>query len=175
MTEQDLPASSYTSLPVFSDMGSSIFGCCLSDSLSRACEGNRSLKLDFTLLRDWKPGTSWFSAESPGIQGNESLMPGTQLSPFVSLSMQCSRNCSGGFQIREIQCADSRDHRSLRPVHCQFLAGIRPPVSMSCNMEPCEEWKVEPWSQVWSPDTLATQPGKCESLYYLVSLKGLAL
>uniref|UniRef100_A0A452UCS2 ADAM metallopeptidase with thrombospondin type 1 motif 12 n=1 Tax=Ursus maritimus TaxID=29073 RepID=A0A452UCS2_URSMA len=60
---------------------------------------------------------------------------------------KCSRNCSGGFQIREIQCADSRDHRSLRPVHCQFLAGIRPPVSMSCNMEPCEEWKVEPWSQ----------------------------
>ncbi|GAB5567343.1 A disintegrin and metalloproteinase with thrombospondin motifs 12 isoform X1 [Prionailurus iriomotensis] len=62
---------------------------------------------------------------------------------------KCSRNCSGGFQIREIQCVDSRDHRSLRPFHCQFLAGIPPPLSMSCNMEPCEEWQVEPWSQ-WS-------------------------
>uniref|UniRef100_A0A8C9BWC3 ADAM metallopeptidase with thrombospondin type 1 motif 12 n=1 Tax=Phocoena sinus TaxID=42100 RepID=A0A8C9BWC3_PHOSS len=60
---------------------------------------------------------------------------------------KCSRNCSGGFQIREIQCVDSRDHRSLRPFHCQFLAGPPPPLSMSCNLEPCEEWQVEPWSQ----------------------------
>ncbi|EPY73149.1 A disintegrin and metalloproteinase with thrombospondin motifs 12 [Camelus ferus] len=60
---------------------------------------------------------------------------------------KCSRNCSGGFQIREIQCVDSRDHRSLRPFHCQFLAGIPPPLSMSCNPEPCGEWQVEPWSQ----------------------------
>ncbi|XP_021551713.2 A disintegrin and metalloproteinase with thrombospondin motifs 12 isoform X2 [Neomonachus schauinslandi] len=65
----------------------------------------------------------------------------------VGVWSKCSRNCSGGFQIREIQCVDSRDHRSLRPFHCQFLAGIRPPLSMSCNMEPCEEWHVEPWSQ----------------------------
>uniref|UniRef100_A0A8C6RNG9 ADAM metallopeptidase with thrombospondin type 1 motif 12 n=1 Tax=Nannospalax galili TaxID=1026970 RepID=A0A8C6RNG9_NANGA len=61
---------------------------------------------------------------------------------------KCSRNCSGGFKIREIQCVDSRDqHRSLRPFHCQFLAGIPPPLSMTCNLEPCEEWQVEPWSQ----------------------------
>ncbi|XP_008590290.1 PREDICTED: A disintegrin and metalloproteinase with thrombospondin motifs 12-like [Galeopterus variegatus] len=60
---------------------------------------------------------------------------------------KCSRNCSGGFKIREIQCMDSQDHRGLRPFHCQFLAGIPPPLSMSCNPEPCEEWQVEPWSQ----------------------------
>uniref|UniRef100_A0A8C5LEA2 ADAM metallopeptidase with thrombospondin type 1 motif 12 n=1 Tax=Jaculus jaculus TaxID=51337 RepID=A0A8C5LEA2_JACJA len=61
---------------------------------------------------------------------------------------ECSRNCSGGFKIREIQCVDSRDHhRSLRPHHCQFLAGIPPPLSLSCNPEPCQEWQVEPWSQ----------------------------
>ncbi|KAM5264414.1 A disintegrin and metalloproteinase with thrombospondin motifs 12 [Ctenodactylus gundi] len=61
---------------------------------------------------------------------------------------KCSRNCSGGFKIREIQCVDSWDHhRSLRPFHCQFLAGIPPPLSMSCNLEPCEEWQVQPWSQ----------------------------
>ncbi|XP_077922629.1 A disintegrin and metalloproteinase with thrombospondin motifs 12 [Halichoerus grypus] len=65
----------------------------------------------------------------------------------VGVWSKCSRNCSGGFQIREIQCVDSRDQRSLRPFHCQFLAGIRPPLSMSCNMEPCEEWHVGPWSQ----------------------------
>ncbi|XP_006106852.2 A disintegrin and metalloproteinase with thrombospondin motifs 12-like [Myotis lucifugus] len=59
---------------------------------------------------------------------------------------KCSRNCSGGFRIRETQCVD-REHRSLRPFHCQFLAGIPPPRSMSCNTEPCEEWQVEPWSQ----------------------------
>ncbi|XP_033035202.1 A disintegrin and metalloproteinase with thrombospondin motifs 12 [Trachypithecus francoisi] len=60
---------------------------------------------------------------------------------------KCSRNCSGGFKIREIQCVDSRDHRNLRPFHCQFLAGIPPPLSMSCNPEPCGVWQVEPWSQ----------------------------
>uniref|UniRef100_A0A8C8Z8Y0 ADAM metallopeptidase with thrombospondin type 1 motif 12 n=1 Tax=Prolemur simus TaxID=1328070 RepID=A0A8C8Z8Y0_PROSS len=60
---------------------------------------------------------------------------------------KCSRNCSGGFKIREIQCVDSRDRRSLRPFHCQFLAGIPPPMSMSCNPVPCAEWQVEPWSQ----------------------------
>lgn len=61
---------------------------------------------------------------------------------------KCSRNCSGGFKIREVQCMDGVDHhRSLRPFHCQFLAGVPPPLSMSCNLEPCEEWKVEPWSQ----------------------------
>ncbi|XP_029797138.1 A disintegrin and metalloproteinase with thrombospondin motifs 12 [Suricata suricatta] len=60
---------------------------------------------------------------------------------------KCSRNCSGGFQIREIQCVDSRDHQSLRPFHCRFLAGIPPPRSAGCNLEPCEEWQVAPWSQ----------------------------
>ncbi|XP_040833590.1 A disintegrin and metalloproteinase with thrombospondin motifs 12 [Ochotona curzoniae] len=60
---------------------------------------------------------------------------------------KCSRNCSGGFKIREIQCMDNWDQRSLRPFHCQFLAGIPPPLSMSCNTEPCEDWQMEPWSQ----------------------------
>ncbi|KAM9694241.1 A disintegrin and metalloproteinase with thrombospondin motifs 12 [Trichechus inunguis] len=60
---------------------------------------------------------------------------------------KCSRNCSGGFKIREIQCVDSRDHQSLRPFHCQFLAGIPPRRSISCNTEPCEEWHVDPWRQ----------------------------
>ncbi|XP_004678465.1 PREDICTED: A disintegrin and metalloproteinase with thrombospondin motifs 12 [Condylura cristata] len=60
---------------------------------------------------------------------------------------KCSRNCSGGFQIREIQCVDSKDRRGLRPFHCQFLAGAPPPLSKSCNPEPCEEWQVSPWSQ----------------------------
>ncbi|KAL0628600.1 A disintegrin and metalloproteinase with thrombospondin motifs 12 [Plecturocebus cupreus] len=73
----------------------------------------------------------------------------------------CSRNCSGGFKIREIQCVDSRDHRNLRPFHCQFLAGIPPPLSMSCNLEPCEEWQVEPWSQAkagGSPEVRSSRP-----------------
>ncbi|XP_004605659.2 A disintegrin and metalloproteinase with thrombospondin motifs 12 isoform X1 [Sorex araneus] len=60
---------------------------------------------------------------------------------------KCSRNCSGGFRLREIQCVDDRDQRSLRPFHCQFLAGLPPPLSVVCNAEPCTEWQVEPWSQ----------------------------
>lgn len=168
---QNWEPSSHTSTPVFSDIGRPIFGCSLSDTLSRNREGNSSLELDLTLLHDWKPGISWFSANPCGIQGIESLTPGTQISPFVSLSNQCSRNCSGGFQIREIQCVDSRDHQSLRPFHCQFLAGIPPPLSRSCNVEPCEEWQVEPWSQVWPPDTSSSQLGRCKLMCYLVSLE----
>ncbi|XP_058163614.1 A disintegrin and metalloproteinase with thrombospondin motifs 12 [Dasypus novemcinctus] len=60
---------------------------------------------------------------------------------------KCSRNCSGGFKIREIQCVDGREQRSLRPFHCHFLAGFPPPLSASCNPEPCEAWQAEPWSQ----------------------------
>ncbi|KAM8814401.1 A disintegrin and metalloproteinase with thrombospondin motifs 12 [Rhynchonycteris naso] len=60
---------------------------------------------------------------------------------------KCSRNCSGGFRVRETQCMDSREHRSLRPFHCQFLAGAPPPLSMRCNEEPCGQWWAEPWSQ----------------------------
>lgn len=90
--------------------------------------------------------------QEPGtctVMGYRALMPRTQVLSLLLFSVQCSRNCSGGFKIREIQCMDSLDHhRSLRPFHCQFLAGLPPPLSMSCNLKPCEDWHVEPWSQV---------------------------
>lgn len=100
--------------------------------------------------RNWELEAASFVilCEPPGYLGMDSLMPRTQVSPFLLLSLQCSRNCSGGFQIREIQCVDIRDHRSLRPFHCRFLAGLPPPLTSSCNVEPCEEWQVEPWSEV---------------------------
>lgn len=157
VTEQDLPFSSYKSLPVFSEMGGPMFGSRLGDFLSRACEGSRSLELDLPLLHAWKPGTSWFSAEAPWNSGEWKTDTRDSRNPLVS-SVQCSRNCSGGFQIREIQCVDSLDRRSLRPFHCQFLAGIRPPLSVSCNVEPCEEWQVEPWNQVRPPHTSSPAP-----------------
>ena len=90
---------------------------------------------------------------TPTVMEYEVVMPRIQLLPLLLFSIQCSRNCSGGFKIREVQCMDSLDHhRSLRPFHCQFLAGAPPPLSMSCNLEPCGEWQVEPWSQVWHPE-----------------------
>ncbi|KAM7148051.1 A disintegrin and metalloproteinase with thrombospondin motifs 12 isoform 1-T1 [Molossus nigricans] len=64
---------------------------------------------------------------------------------------KCSRDCSGGVQTRQVQCVDRRDHRGLRPFHCQGLAGRPPPPSASCNVEACEEWQVEPWSQCSRP------------------------
>lgn len=47
--------------------------------------------------RSWeqKLGTLWSFVETPGYLGMDSLMPRTQVSPFLSLSIQCSRNCSG--------------------------------------------------------------------------------
>ncbi|XP_074064523.1 A disintegrin and metalloproteinase with thrombospondin motifs 12 isoform X2 [Macrotis lagotis] len=59
---------------------------------------------------------------------------------------QCSRNCGGGIKVREARCVNSHDHRNLRPFHCQLLED-KPQLSTTCNMEPCLEWKTEPWSQ----------------------------
>lgn len=156
---------------MFSDSGSLVFWRCLSDFLSRACEGKEFTSTGTNPSSRLEAWDFMVLCETSGNQRIEGLTPGTQVSLFLLLSIQCSRNCSGGFQIREIQCVDSRDHRSLRPFHCQFLAGIPPPLSMSCNTEPCEEWQVEPWSQVWPLDTPSTQPGKRESLCYHVSLE----
>ncbi|XP_027724545.1 A disintegrin and metalloproteinase with thrombospondin motifs 12 [Vombatus ursinus] len=59
---------------------------------------------------------------------------------------KCSRNCGGGIKVREARCVNSRDHRNLRPFHCQLLED-KPQLSTACNTEPCLEWKTEPWSQ----------------------------
>ncbi|KAM9096306.1 A disintegrin and metalloproteinase with thrombospondin motifs 12 [Sarcophilus harrisii] len=59
---------------------------------------------------------------------------------------KCSRDCGGGIKAREVRCVNSHDHRNLRPFHCQLLEN-KPQLSTTCNMEPCQEWKTEPWSQ----------------------------
>uniref|UniRef100_A0A5F8GHP3 ADAM metallopeptidase with thrombospondin type 1 motif 12 n=1 Tax=Monodelphis domestica TaxID=13616 RepID=A0A5F8GHP3_MONDO len=59
---------------------------------------------------------------------------------------KCSQNCGGGIKVREARCVNSHDHRNLRPFHCQLLED-KPQLSTTCNMEPCLEWKTEPWSQ----------------------------
>lgn len=63
------------------------------------------------------------------------------------LCVQCSVNCSGGFKTRDVHCIDVREKRLLRPFHCQLL-GYKSQFSISCNTEPCLQWRVEPWSEV---------------------------
>ncbi|XP_067401591.1 A disintegrin and metalloproteinase with thrombospondin motifs 12 [Emydura macquarii macquarii] len=58
---------------------------------------------------------------------------------------KCSTNCGGGFKTRDVHCID-RDKRVLRPFHCQLLKH-KPQLSISCNTEPCLEWRVEPWNE----------------------------
>ncbi|KFQ51604.1 A disintegrin and metalloproteinase with thrombospondin motifs 12, partial [Nestor notabilis] len=59
---------------------------------------------------------------------------------------KCSANCSGGFKTRDVHCIDVREKRLLRPFHCQLL-GYKPQLNISCNMEPCLQWHVEPWHE----------------------------
>ncbi|XP_074851795.1 A disintegrin and metalloproteinase with thrombospondin motifs 12 [Carettochelys insculpta] len=59
---------------------------------------------------------------------------------------RCSTNCGGGFKTRDVYCTDVRDKRNLRPFHCQLLEH-KPQLNISCNTEPCLEWRVEPWNE----------------------------
>ena len=125
VTELDLLPGSYTSHLHFLTQGAPPWGAARVTLLSSVCKERQVTNLS----RSWEleAGNFVILCETPGYLGMDSLMPRTQVSPFLSFSIQCSRNCSGGCQIREIQCVDSRDHRSLRPFHCRFLAGLPPP------------------------------------------------
>ncbi|XP_061595470.1 A disintegrin and metalloproteinase with thrombospondin motifs 7 isoform X2 [Cololabis saira] len=59
---------------------------------------------------------------------------------------KCSKNCEDGSKIREVQCFDLRDQRSLRPFHCQAMSS-RPQKEMPCNLQPCLSWYTSSWGQ----------------------------
>ncbi|KAM4602953.1 A disintegrin and metalloproteinase with thrombospondin motifs 7 [Polymixia lowei] len=59
---------------------------------------------------------------------------------------KCSKNCGGGLTLREVQCFDMRDQRSLRPFHCQAISP-RPRTRMPCNLEPCLDWYTSSWGE----------------------------
>ncbi|XP_077203070.1 A disintegrin and metalloproteinase with thrombospondin motifs 12 [Paroedura picta] len=59
---------------------------------------------------------------------------------------QCSASCGGGFKTRAAYCVDVRDSRALRPFHCQ-LKGRKPQLNVSCNPEPCLEWRAAAWDE----------------------------
>lgn len=65
----------------------------------------------------------------------------------AAASPQCSRNCEGGSQSREVTCVDMRDQRPLRPFHCRAVAS-RPPTQLPCNLQPCLDWYASSWGQV---------------------------
>ncbi|NXI45019.1 ATS12 metalloproteinase, partial [Galbula dea] len=60
---------------------------------------------------------------------------------------KCSANCNGGFKTRDVHCIDVREKRLLRPFHCQLL-GYKPQLNTSCNLDPCLQWRVDPWNEV---------------------------
>ncbi|XP_060092579.1 A disintegrin and metalloproteinase with thrombospondin motifs 12 [Heteronotia binoei] len=59
---------------------------------------------------------------------------------------KCSSSCGRGFKTRAAYCIDVRDNRALGPFHCQ-LKGRKPPLNISCNAEPCLEWRAEAWNE----------------------------
>uniref|UniRef100_A0A5F8GAS7 ADAM metallopeptidase with thrombospondin type 1 motif 7 n=1 Tax=Monodelphis domestica TaxID=13616 RepID=A0A5F8GAS7_MONDO len=59
---------------------------------------------------------------------------------------KCSRNCGGGFRVRDVHCVDTRDHRLLRPFHCQ--PGLFKPLGqLSCRVDPCLDWYTSSWRE----------------------------
>ncbi|XP_044516221.1 A disintegrin and metalloproteinase with thrombospondin motifs 7 [Gracilinanus agilis] len=59
---------------------------------------------------------------------------------------KCSRNCGGGFRVRDVHCIDTRDHRLLRPFHCQ--PGLFKPLGqLSCRVDPCLDWYTSSWRE----------------------------
>lgn len=75
--------------------------------------------------------------------------------PYL-LFCQCSKNCGVGVKVREIQCHDRRDQRSLRPFHCQATSP-RPPVRIPCNIHSCLDWYTSSWGQVKHSEVLNVQ------------------
>ncbi|XP_074788776.1 A disintegrin and metalloproteinase with thrombospondin motifs 12 [Athene noctua] len=78
---------------------------------------------------------------------------------------KCSTNCNGGFKTRDVHCIDVREKRLLRPFHCQLL-GYKPQLNTSCNMEPCLQWRVEPWNEcsVSCGVGIQQRPVKCTNI-----------
>ncbi|XP_062984240.1 A disintegrin and metalloproteinase with thrombospondin motifs 12 [Elgaria multicarinata webbii] len=69
---------------------------------------------------------------------------------------KCSSSCGGGFKTRDAHCLDVREHRILRPFHCQ-LVERKPQLNTSCNAGPCLEWRAEPWNECSVPCGGGTQ------------------
>uniref|UniRef100_A0A8C0ZZG6 A disintegrin and metalloproteinase with thrombospondin motifs 7 n=1 Tax=Castor canadensis TaxID=51338 RepID=A0A8C0ZZG6_CASCN len=82
---------------------------------------------------------------------------------------KCSRNCGGGFSVRDVQCVDTRDLRPLRPFHCQ-PGPPKPPSRQPCGAQPCLSWYISSWRECseacggGEQQRLVTcpEPGLCE-------------
>uniref|UniRef100_A0A8D0L0W6 ADAM metallopeptidase with thrombospondin type 1 motif 7 n=1 Tax=Sphenodon punctatus TaxID=8508 RepID=A0A8D0L0W6_SPHPU len=59
---------------------------------------------------------------------------------------KCSQNCGGGMAVRDVHCIDTRDHRLLRPFHCQAVL-YKPPMQTSCQTKPCLDWYTSSWRE----------------------------
>ncbi len=61
----------------------------------------------------------------------------------MSVCVQCSSSCDGGFQRRVVVCQDA-DGRSTN--HCDER--LKPDESKSCDSGPCPHWNYGIWGQV---------------------------
>ncbi|XP_015789540.1 ADAMTS-like protein 1 [Tetranychus urticae] len=60
---------------------------------------------------------------------------------------QCSVTCGTGYQYRSIFCIQKKTNHSLVQTPDYLCPSPEPPKERLCNINPCPEWFVEPWSK----------------------------
>ena len=69
----------------------------------------------------------------------KSILPDRGQSVTIFVVLQCSVSCGNGKRERTVKCSGGRGRCDSRS---------EPPVTTSCNLGSCPEWKVGDWSQV---------------------------
>jgi hypothetical protein len=82
----------------------------------------------------------------------------------------CSQQCSGGTQTRQIVCHDTKTEKDVEQKHCHSTP-VPHSVQLSrpCNVEPCSpKWSVGPWDPKTCPETCGVPQTRKRDVYCII-------